>query len=281
VTREAAEASGLTAGTPVIAGAGDQVASFLGAGATTEGLIVDSAGSFSCFVSVSGEYKPDEEGSYDCLRSPHKSQYFLTSTLIGAGITHRWLRDLLGESMSFAELDAEAELADTRKAPLLFLPHLGGMGNPTLPHFRGAALGLGWSHSRAHIHRAFLESAALDNLRCLEKMQKHISGKNAREVRVFGGGAKSSLWNQIKSDVLNIPHVTLKRNDIALTGAMLLAGKAVGMYQDLHQAARKVNKVDKRFQPREAYAEYYKKLFPLYKRACRDLDGLFAGLKEI
>jgi xylulokinase len=77
------------------------------------------------------------------------------------------------------------------------------------------------------------------------------------ETRVIGGGARSAIWNRIKSSVLGIPFVRLNRAEFSCWGAALVAGHAVGMFDDLALAATTSTAVAERYHPDpEEHATY-------------------------
>ena len=166
--------------------------------------------------------------------------------------------------MSYAELDKAASAIAPGSDGLLLLPHLAGAVSPVAaPHAKGAVKGLTLAHTRGHVARAIMESVAFllkDNANALSEL-----GMELRTVRALGGGAKSSLWAQIKADVLNLP-VTVGSCDepVALGGAILSAADA-GIYADAAEAAAALAGEEKVFLPgkdveryEECFREYCK-----------------------
>jgi xylulokinase len=167
--------------------------------------------------------------------------------IAGGGLVQSWFRDvffntLRGEAqvMNGDLYEAMAALAD-KVAPgaegLLFSPHLGGRICPADPSMRGAWMGFSWGHTQAHFLRAVLESVAYEYAYYLRILGELIPDLELIEARVIGGGAKNALWNQIKADVLGVPYQSLKRAEFATWGCALIAGHAVGVYDNLADAA--------------------------------------------
>jgi xylulokinase len=102
---------------------------------------------------------------------------------------------------------------------------------------RGAWVGFSWGHTQAHFFRAILESMAYEYAYYLGILKDLIPGLALVEARVVGGGARSQVWNQIKADVLGVPYQTLQRSEFGTWGCALIAGKAVGIFSDLAEAA--------------------------------------------
>jgi xylulokinase len=169
----------------------------------------------------------------------------------GGGQALRWFRDQFYNSFrgqvqpTAADLtsdlyDALTELAATVPPGadgLFFSPHLGGRICPATPEMRGAWLGFSWGHTQAHFFRAVLESVAFEYAYYLGILRKLIPGLSLVEARAVGGGARSAVWNQIKSDVLGVPYQRLPQDEFGTWGSALIAGKAAGIYSDLAEVA--------------------------------------------
>ena len=223
LSAEAASTCGLVQGIPLIAGAGDQVAGFMGAGLVEEGQLVDVAGTFPVLATTLADFFADTE--YQMLQplaGPIGDHHWYSMMYIsGGGLTHRWYRDQFAvEELAQAALEGVSayELLDrgAAEAPpgsdgLLFIPHLVGRACPSDPAVRGSWLGFTWTHTRAHFYRSVLESIAYDYAQALEIVRSYTPDVHFSEVRVVGGGANSDLWNQIKADVLGVPYVRLQR----------------------------------------------------------------------
>jgi xylulokinase len=102
---------------------------------------------------------------------------------------------------------------------------------------RGAWIGFSFSHTQAHFFRAILESVAYEYAYYLAILKKLIPNLSLTEARAIGGGARSSLWNQIKADVLGVPYVRLDRSEFGSWGSAMIAGKAAGLFDDLATVA--------------------------------------------
>jgi xylulokinase len=236
---EAAQACGLSSGTPVLAGCGDTAASFLSCGATREGICVDVAGTASVLAFTTAAMKPDfAHRTLACGQSAVPGLWHPYAYINGGGMNMEWFRADIAGAASFDELERLAEELPAREDDPLFVPHLGGRVNPSQPALRGAWLGLAWSHGRGHLYRAVLEGVALEYGVYLEILQALYPGFRSSEVRVTGGGGKSRLWNRIKADVLGLPAAPVARTEGAPLGVALLAGFGAGLFPSLDQAAR-------------------------------------------
>jgi len=127
---------------------------------------------------------------------------------------------------------------------------------------RGAWTGFSWGHSRGHFFRSILEGSALEYRYYLDILRELLPSVPAVEARVIGGGAQSPLWNQIKADVLDVRYRRVLRHEGATWGAAMVAGKAVGLIQDLAAHAIETSPLQEReyvpdTEAVKAYAEAY------------------------
>jgi xylulokinase len=164
----------------------------------------------------------------------------------------------LPEQVKFAELDRQAaRLPSTDELPF-FVPHLGGRVSPAWPHLRGAWTNLGWTHGVAHLWRTMLEGVALEYGLYKQALLNLHPEFRLSELRVTGGGEKSTLWNQIKADALGIPVVQIARSQGAPAGAALLAAYGIGLVGDLDAAAQQWITKGNVTKPNRKRAAYYK-----------------------
>ncbi len=268
VTAEAAAASGLQAGTPIAAGCGDQAAGMLGAAMVSPGLVFDVAGTASVFAVCVDRFVTDQAHRTlftACLAIPNL--YYALAYINGGGLNLRWFRDEIanyekaeaeatGQSI-YQVLDGMAAQVPPGSGNLLFLPHLSGRVCPGDPNTRGLYIGLNWSHTKAHLYRAILESVGYEYAYYLGIVHGLLPDLTVQETRVIGGGARSRLWNQIKADILGVPYVNLNREEFAVLGSAILAGYAVGVFDDMAATARRFTQTTTRLEPdQERHAQY-------------------------
>ena len=289
LSREAAATCGLAAGVPVVAGAGDQAAGFLGAGMVESGQLIDVAGTFPVFGFGLRHYFADlDTRMLKPVASPVAAgEWYAMMYINGGGLTHRWFADHLAAPAedtggpAFAELDAAAAEIAAGADGLLCVPHLMGRACPNQPDTRGAWLGFTWTHRRAHFYRALLESMAYEYALACAAVRASLPDIPLRAVRVIGGGAGSDLWNQIKADVLGLPYTRLALPDAATLGCALLAGHAVGLYPDMAATARHSAQPGRRFLPDAAAHQRYRPCVAAYREALHHLDGVFTALATL
>jgi xylulokinase len=225
----------LPADTPVIAGAGDSIACAIGAGVIAPGPVSEMAGSSSCFNSV----VPEPLADLDITHYPSavdRGGYVTEVGLNTTGEALDWLAQLFYDRAprrdDFARIEHAAAAAAPGADGLLFAPVLGD-GERDDPALRGTAAGLSLRHDRRSWARATLEGVAFGVRARLDILER--ASRPATELRVSGGGARITLWNQIKADVTGTPVVCIP-GDSTAAGAAMLAGLGAGVYHDVAQA---------------------------------------------
>jgi xylulokinase len=179
VSADAAAATGLRAGTSVVAGAGDQAAQSIGTGIAREGVVSVTIGTSGVVFAATNQYGFDPTGELHAYCHAVPGTWHLMGVTLSAGGSLRWFRDTLCEAERAEAArtgrdvyDIIAELAST--APpgsdgLLFLPYLTGERTPHAdPDARGVFFGLSLRHSKAHMARAVLEGVTFSLRECLD-----------------------------------------------------------------------------------------------------------------
>jgi xylulokinase len=264
----------LAAGTPVVAGCGDTVASFLACGATQPGICVDVAGTASVFAATTSSFQADiSDRTIGCGQSAVPGLWHPYAYINGGGMNLEWFRKEIvnrgaeegGGTLNFKELDDLAEALTPVKTDPVFIPHLGGRVSPSQPHLRGAWIGLEWNHTLGHLYRAALEGVVLEYGIYLQILKNMYQDLEITEIRITGGGEKSQIWNQIKADMLGVSVVQIEASEGAPMGLALLAGYAAGIYQDLDEAAQRWTKTGQKTTPDPQKIELYRERLNRYR----------------
>lgn len=261
-----ASATGLSAGTPVAAGAGDQ-----GAGAVGMGIV--DAGSVSATIGTSGVvFASTDRPAMDPLGRLHTfchaapNLWHVMGVTNGAGLSLRWFRDTFTPGVSYDELAAAAAAIPAGSDGLLWTPYLFGERTPHLdPQARAAFVGLTASHTRAHCVRAVMEGVAFslrDTFSLFDDLKIPVN-----RIRLGGGGARSPLWQQIQADIFGHPVELLAAEEGGAFGAALLAGVGVGAWPSVEAACSATVKVAQQIHPRNATVmdkayQQFKQLYP-------------------
>jgi xylulokinase len=271
VSPEAAAATGLRAGTPVVAGGGDQAAQAVGVGAVREGVVALTLGTSGVvFATTAGPFV-EPAGRLHAFCHCVPDLWHLMGVMLSAAGSLRWYRDTFAPGTSYDALLAPASDVLPGSEGLLFLPYLSGERTPYPdPLARGAFVGLTLRHRAAHCTRAVLEGVAF-GLRDSFELMKATGLPALEQVRVSGGGARSALWRQMLADVLGAELVTVNTTEGAAYGAALLAGAGAGAWSSVAAACDAAIRVTGRVAPGPARAAYeasyahYRALYPALK----------------
>ena len=233
LTAEAAGAMGLPEGLPVAAGAGDTAAAALGTGLFGEGTAQLTVGTGGQIVAPRELASGDPGRRTHLFRAAHEEpsgRFYAMAAVQNAGLALEWVLETLGAS--WEEAYNEAFAVPPGSGGVLFLPYLSGERTPHFdPAARGAWVGLGLGHGRAHMLRAAFEGVAFALREGLEALE--AAGVGAPELRLAGGGTSREPWRRLLADALGRPLLILPPGvaDVASArGAAFLAGIAVGIY---------------------------------------------------
>lgn len=181
-----------------------------------------------------------------------QTQYALEGSVFMAGAIVQWLRDNLGMIARSEDIETlAAQVPDSQGVTLI--PAFTGLG---APYWRADAtarlIGLTRGTTKAHIARAALEAIALQAYDVLIAMQKD-SPVPLHELRVDGGAANNNILMQFQADILNVPVLRPTTTESTAKGVALLAGQAVGLYDDT--SIGESWQLDRIFEPKMALSE--------------------------
>ncbi len=280
ITVEAAAATGLFAGTPVVAGAGDQGANGVAVGAIDPGVVGLSLGTSGVVFTATDTPAIEPDGRLHAFCHGVAGRWHFMGVMLSAAGSFRWFRDELAPGADFGDLAASAGEVAAGSDGLLFLPYLTGERTPHPdPLARGAFVGLTVRHGRDQLTRAVLEGVAF-GLRDSFELIRAAGGADLTEVRASGGGTRSAEWRQILADVLNAEVRTVATAEGAAQGAALLAAVGAGWYDDAADASREWLRLDPPTSPGPNAARY-EELYPMYRTLYPALRGTMHGLSAI
>ena len=249
-------------GCPVAVGTMDAWGNLHGSGIRVgEGMHV--AGTSEVIAILAG---PEAPGAPGVIRFPPQADgaTLLAAPTQAGGDALRWYAAAHG--LGVHDVLAEAAGVEPGAGGLVFLPHLAGERAPLWDaDLRGAFLGLGLEHTRAHLGRAVLEGVGLSARHLLEAVAAAAGGRPAA-LRLSGGGAASDLWCQIKADAMGIALERLRVRDTGVLGAALLGGVAAGLLEDVGAGAHAFVSVERVFTPGAAAARM-DALYAVYREA--------------
>ncbi|WP_327397679.1 FGGY-family carbohydrate kinase [Streptomyces phaeochromogenes] len=265
VTAEAADATGLPAGIPVIAGTIDAWSEALSVGAQRTGDLMLMYGSTMFLINTLSErlLVPQLWSTVGALPGTRS----LAGGMATSGMITDWLRELFG-TPEHSELLAGAEASGPGARGLLMLPYFAGERTPVAdPHARGVIAGLTVEHTHGDLYRAALEATAFGVRHNVEAMR--AAGADIRRVVAVGGGTRGGLWTRIVSAVTGLEQEIRTVTLGASYGAAFLAASAVG-----GPLIDEWNPVRERVTPDPQLRSGYDELYALYLRlypATRDI----------
>jgi xylulokinase len=240
VCEAGARETGLRAGTPVVAGAGDQAAGAVGMGIVRPGAVSATIGTSGVVFAATDAPALDTRGRVHTFCHAVPGRWHVMGVTQGAGLSLRWFRDNFGAGPDdgrdpYERLCEEAASAPPGSGGAVWAPYLMGERTPHLdPHARAALVGLTASHTRAHVVRAILEGVAFslrDTITIFAEMDVPVES-----IRLGGGGARSPLWRQIQADAYGHAVELVEAEEGAAYGAALLAGVGGGVWKTVDEA---------------------------------------------
>jgi xylulokinase len=239
VSREASALTGIPAGTPIVAGAGDQAAGAIGMGITRPGAVSATIGTSGVVFAATDRPAADPKGRLHTFCHAIPGRWHVMGVTQAAGLSLRWFRDQLtsgaADRVSYEQLTAEAARVEPGADGILWAPYLMGERTPHCdPSARAALVGLAASHGRGHVVRALMEGVAFslrDTFSIFAELRVPVD-----RVRLGGGGARSALWRQIQADVYGHAVDTVAADEGAAYGAAILAAVGVRLWPTVDAA---------------------------------------------
>lgn len=267
---QAAQATGLLAGTPVAISGHDHVCAALAALGSSPGQVFDSMGTAEAIEGIFAE-RPLNEADFQsglvfgCYVIPGMNYWM--GGLSASGGSVEWLRTILGDpTLSYTDLLALLENTNPTPTGILYFPYLNGSGSPHSDlRVRAAFIGLDAIHTRADLARAVLEGTAYE-IEFIRRVAEDVIGERMERIKVSGGGTRNPHWMQIKADISGCRLEALDMPEATLLGAALIAGTGCGMFPDAQAASVAVARSDRTvYLPdparHKAYIHYYENGF--------------------
>lgn len=274
VSPEAAAATGLAPGTPLVAGAGDQAASAVGNGIVRAGIVSCTLGTSGVVFAHMDKVAYDPKGRVHTFCHAVPGKWHVMGVTQGAGLSLQWFRNQLAPGADYDALMAEAAQAPAGADGLYWLPYLMGERTPILdPLARGGWIGLTARHKRADLVRAVVEGVSYSQKDGLDIIGE--LGVAVDTVRASGGGARSPFWRQVLADVFSKRVTTLATQEGSAYGAALLAMVGTGRFASVEEVCGAcVREVSEERPGADAavYAaghEVYRSLYPALKPVFR------------
>jgi xylulokinase len=257
VSEMAAVATGLRAGTPIVAGGGDQSANAVGVGVVAPGEMALSLGTSGVVFAATDRPLYDRRGVVHAFCHAVPGRWHMMSVMLSAAGSLRWFRDALAPGADFGTLVESASGVGAATDGLFFLPYLTGERSPHPdPYARGAFVGLTVAHDRRHLVRAVIEGVAF-GLRDGLDLMLAAGLPRPNRIRASGGGIASPLWRSILANVLETEIATVSTTEGAAYGAGVLAAVGAGWYPDVEAATTALVRVTPVASPDASAAVYH------------------------
>ena len=273
ISRATAEATGLIAGTPVVAGAGDQGAGAVGMGILEPGSVSATIGTSGVVFAATAAPTRDPLGRLHTFCHAVPGRWHVMGVTQAAGLSLRWLRDVIAPGARYDALTEAAAKVPAGSDGLLWTPYLLGERTPHLDsRARAAFVGLTAGHTQGHLVRAVLEGVAYslkDTFTLFAELSIPVKG-----VRLGGGGARGPLWREIQTAIYGYKSDVLVAEEGAAFGAALLAGVGTKGWPNLEAACAAAIEVAQQIEPDPTAVQRYSEGYKAYRRIYPALKGI-------
>ncbi len=271
ITKAASQITGLPEGLPVIAAGGDQPCGNLGAGVIVPGMLGINGGT-SCTNEMLSPTLPERtRADYHIEISP-LGQYIVENCIPSGGAAlMNWYKQHFGDREVAAAQQAGRSAWEMMHTVAAEAP-VGNDGMMIVPYFQGAngpywdqnaramIVGMHADFGRAHLIRGLIEGLAYESRREAELMAVG-TGTAVREIRMYGGSAKSDLWNQTFADVFNTPLHVPETSEATALGAAICAAVGSHLYPSFVQAVDKMVRIARSYLPIPQHVQRYERLY--------------------
>ncbi len=290
VTAEAARQTGIPEGIPVIAAAADKACEIIGAGTMDPATGCISYGTTATINVTHSRYLEPTP-----LIPPYPSaipgRFSLEVQIFRGYWMVTWFKQEFGrqEQEQAQKLGMEAEALFDR---LIDGTPAGAMGLMLQPYWspgiiqpgpeaKGAIIGFGDIHTRAHLYRAILEGLAYALREGAERIQKRTKTP-IKALRVSGGGSQSRHAMQVTADIFNIPAAKPHVYETSGLGAAINAAVGLGLKPDFATAISTMTRTGEVFEPDPRARQVYEQLYTrVYKRMYKRLKPLYEDIRRI
>jgi xylulokinase len=273
ISETAASLTGLKAGTPVAAGAGDQGAGAVGMGILQPGSVSATIGTSGVVFAATAEPTKDPKGRLHTFCHAVPGLWHVMGVTQSAGLSLNWLRGTFFAGQSYDSLSEGAANVPAGSEGLEWAPYLLGERTPHLdPEVRAAFARIGVQHTGAHFVRAVLEGVAYSLQDTFTLF--HELGIPVTAIRLGGGGARGALWRRIQAGIYGKDVEVLVAEEGGAFGCALMAGVGAGHWQNLDEACGQAIAVAERIEPDAADLAAYKTGYARWRKLYPALRGL-------
>ncbi|NVM02582.1 MAG: xylulokinase [Candidatus Helarchaeota archaeon] len=275
ITKNAAKQTGFIEGTPIISGGGDQQLGALGLGVIKSGQVSCTTGTGTFILAFLDKPLRDPQKRVLCSCHSIPKTWVMEASIFTTGSVYRWFRDQFSQYEKglakkegkdpYDLLNEEAAKSPLGSNGIIIIPHFAGAGAPHwYPYSRGIIAGLALGHSRNDLIRAIMESICYEIRKNIDVMRQLKI--QASEIRITGGMTRSSVFNEIQTDIYGIPVLHSKTEEATALGAAMLVLKGTKIYKSYDEIAKEVVKISETKKPNNTNHKKYSKIFDLSKK---------------
>jgi sugar (pentulose or hexulose) kinase len=288
ITAAAAKHTGIAAGTSLIASASDKACEVLGSGCISPETASLSYGTTATINTNNVNYVEPQ-----AFIPPYPSAIpdnFNSEVMIYRGF---WMVNWFKQEFGQNEIDKAQVLgvsAESLFDQLVAQVPPGSMGLMLQPYWspglknleaKGAIIGFGDVHTRAHIYRSILEGLAYALREGKESLEKRQKCKITRLI-VSGGGSQSDAALQLTADIFNLPAHRPHTFETSGLGAAINAAVGQGYFANYQQATTAMTRIEQSFLPNQANVQLYNKLYQqVYRKMYQQLKPIYKSIKKI
>jgi L-xylulokinase len=277
VTAEVAALTGLVAGTPVIAGLFDVVASALGSGVAETGQASIIAGSWGINQVVLDQ--PIDQPPVFMQSSFDRTRWLaIESSATSAAnlewLVHQFMGEVQGDRFGLAS-DLVGSVNASEDTPI-YHPFL--YGAQQNGRARAGFYGIGGWHSRAHMLRALFEGVVFEHARHIDVLRR--AGAQIASATLSGGGSRSSIWPQIFADVLDVPVTVSRSRETGALGAAIAAGTGVGLFADYAAGTKAMTAPARHYGPQANNRPHYAARRELFTQLTAAMTPVWAKMGQ-
>ncbi|MDM8555254.1 FGGY-family carbohydrate kinase [Desulfococcaceae bacterium HSG7] len=288
ITSEAFKATGIKKGIPVIACGSDKGCETLGAGVINQRMVSLSFGTTATVQTTSEKYfepirfMPAYPAPVPGYYNPEVEIFrgFWMITWFKNEFAHKETEQAKKMGIRAEEvLNKCLEKTQPGAMGLVVQPYWGpGLDHPDA---KGAMIGFGDVHTKAHIYRAVIEGLGFALCEGMERIQKK-GGVKVEKAAVSGGASQSDEICKITADIFNLPMVKGRTHETSGLGAAVITAKGLGIYTSLDEAVNSMVQIKQTFEPDRKNVKIYQKLYSrVYAKMYKVLEPLYSQIREI
>ena len=260
---------GMPAGVKVAQGCHDLNCAAYGAGVYQVGTVCLVSGSYENILVITDKLPTASMllRGLSAMPQPCKAGMSIIAVHPTGNAVLNWARAIVNTSIE--EVENDIKRRELGPSPVMAVPYLSG----SMTYWddgrkaKGGLIGLTLATSPIDIVQAFMEGISYDTVTSLNMMSDE--GLEIDRIRITGGGARSSWWTQLKSDITNKPIEVVDHPEPGTLGVALLAGLAIGVYDDMEDISRKYSGTKSVYYPNPDRAELHQERLDTYKKLMR------------